>query len=367
MRLIRILLTPLLFLFTTNVHGATLQELLHLPEGFRVSLYARVPEARTMVPVPELGVIFVGQRRGDTIHAIMDENMDGEAEKVLRVLENLNSPNGIDWKDGWLYVAEQHRLARFPAPDLQTLAESRPEVLYEHLPDDPWHGWRYARFGPDGLLYVSIGSPCNICETEGLEGTIVRFQETGGEPEVLATGVRNSVGFAFQPGTEWLYFTDNGADGMGDDSPPDELNRLDRPGQWFGFPFYGGGLDRTPDFDGFELPRKATPPVVMFGAHVAALGISFYDGGQFPESYSGDAFVAQHGSWDRSVPDGYRIVRVQFDENGNSTGYETFMDGFLQDNGQAWGRPVDVKVFVDGSLLISDDRQGAVYRVTYGE
>lgn len=347
------------------LHAQSLQERVNLPEGFQIELYALVPEARSLVIVPELEAIFVGQRKGSTVHAIIDKGMDGKAEAVVRVLRDLNSPNGIDWRDGWFYVAEQHRLVRYPATDLNALSTAEPEVLFDRLPDDPWHGWRYARFGPDGKLYVSIGAPCNICETEGLEGSIVRFAPTGGEPEVVATGVRNSVGFDFQPESGRLYFTDNGADGMGDDSPPDELNRLDQIGQWFGFPYYGGGSDRTPDFEEFPLPREATAPVIGFGAHVAALGISFYEGSQFPEAYRNSAFVAQHGSWNRTIPDGYRVTRVRFDDDGNVDGKEIFADGFLSSDGTAWGRPVDVKEFTDGSLLVSDDRQGAVYRIWY--
>jgi len=345
--------------------AATVGDLVNLPDSFQIKLYAKVPEARTLVVVPELGAVFVGQRKGNTVHAIIDKDMDGEVEAVVRVLRGLKSPNGIAWRDGWLYVAEQHRLVRYPATDLKTLIAAEPEVLYDDLPDDSWHGWRYARFGPDGMLYVSIGAPCNICETTGLEGSIVRFDPEGGAPEIAATGVRNSVGFDFDPVSQRLHFTDNGADGMGDASPPDELNRLDHPNQWFGFPYYGGGSDRTPDFADLALPREATPPVVAFGAHVAALGISFYTGTQFPGAYLHDAFVAQHGSWNRSIPDGYRITRVRFDDERKVVGHEIFADGFLSENGSAWGRPVDVKTFVDGSLLISDDRQGAVYRIWY--
>lgn len=359
----KLALIVIALMMPASVQGQTLNNVVNLPEGFRIELFAKVPEARTLVVVPELEVIFVGQRKGSTIHAIIDKGMDGRAEAVTRALTGLNSPNGITWRDGWLYVAEQHRLVRYAATSLKTLMAAEPQVLFDDLPDDPWHGWRYARFGPDSMLYVSIGAPCNICVTEGLEGSIVRFDPTDWKPEIVASGVRNSVGFDFDPVTGVLHFTDNGADGMGDDSPPDELNRLDQPGQWFGFPYFGGGADRTPDFEDSPLPHDATPPIIAFGAHVAALGVSFYEGSQFPRDYRHDAFVAQHGSWNRSIPDGYRVTRVRFDEDRNVVGREVFADGFLSDSGSAWGRPVDVKEFVDGSLLISDDRQGAVYRV----
>ena len=339
-------------------------DLVRLPTGFKIESYARVPGARSMAVVDSLGVVFVGTR-GDSVYAVIDRDHDGRAERVDLVLDGLKVANGIDWKDGWLYVAEQHRVVRFPAPDLKTLTRAEPEVLFEGLPDNPWHGWRYARFGPDGRFYIAVGSPCNICTVKGLEGTIVRMPPQKGKPEIYASGVRNSVGFDFQPGTGELYFTDNGADMMGDDSPPDEFNHAPRPGLWFGFPYYGGGRDRTTDFWGRKVPRAATFPVVDFNAHVASLGISFYRGAMFPPGFSGDAFVAEHGSWNRTIPDGYRVMRIRFDgKTKKALGKEIFADGWLQ-GGKSWGRPVDVKELGDGSLLVSDDRLGALYRITY--
>ena len=336
-----------------------------LPPGFSIELYAQVPRARTMVLREDWGAILVGSR-GPLVHAVIDDNRDGRADAVGVLFSGLKLANGIDWKDGWFYIAEQHRLTRYRAPDLKTLAQARPEILFDKLVDNSWHGWRYARFGPDGLLYVAIGAPCNICAVSGLEGTIVRFAPTGGRPEIFATGVRNSVGFDFHPTSGDLYFTDNGADNMGDDSPPDEFNHAPKKGLWFGYPWYGGGRDRTPDFKGQPLPRAATFPVVNFGAHVASLGISFYTGEQFPAEYRGDAFVAQHGSWNRSEPDGYRIVRIKFDKKtGKAIGKEHFATGWLMADGSSWGRPVDIKQTRDGSLLVSDDRAGAIYRIRY--
>ena len=339
-------------------------DLVRLPAGFKIELYVRVPGARSMAVADSLGVVFVGTR-SDSVYAVIDGDRDGRAERVDRVLEGLKVANGIDWKDGWLYVAEQHRVVRFAAPDLKTLARAEPEILFEGLPDNPWHGWRYARFGPDGKFYIAVGSPCNVCRVKGLEGTIIRMVRQGGKPEIFASGVRNSVGFDFQLGTGELYFTDNGADMMGDDSPPDELNHAPHKGLWFGFPYYGGGGDRTPDFQGREVPRPAVFPVVDFNAHVASLGINFYRGAMFPPAYKGDAFVAEHGSWNRTIPDGYRVMRVRFDRRTKKAlGKEIFADGWLQE-GISWGRPVDVKELGDGSLLISDDRLGALYRITY--
>lgn len=343
-----------------------LLDLIRLPPGYKIEPYARVPGARSMAVVPSLGVVFVGTR-SDTVFAVLDEDGDGHAEEVRAVLSGLKVANGIAWLNGWLYVAEQHRVVRFPAPDLKTLARSRPEVLFANLPDDPWHGWRYSRFGPDGKLYIAVGSPCNICRTDGLEGAIVRMNKDGGRPEIFASGVRNSVGFDFQPATGELFFTDNGADNMGDDSPPDEFNHAPEKGQWFGFPYFGGGHDRTPDFRGDPLPRTPVFPVIDFNAHVASLGISFYRGAMFPSNIRGDAFVAQHGSWNRTVPDGYRVVRIHFNpRTRKAVKKEIFADGWLQGD-QSWGRPVDVKELSDGSLLVSDDRRGAIYRITYNK
>ena len=340
-------------------------ETLKLPPGFKIETYARVPRARSMVVMDDWGVVIVGSL-GAFIHAVIDEDRDGLPERVIKLFDGLKVANGIAWRDGWFYVAEQHRLVRYRAPDFATLAKAEPEVLYDALPDDRWHGWRYARFAPDGSLYVAIGSPCNICETNGLEGTVTRFRAPGWQPEVYASGVRNSVGLGFHPVTGYLFFTDNGADHMGDDSPPDEFNHATGPGLWFGFPWFGGGADRTPDFAGQPLPRPATPPAVKFGAHVAALGFSFYTGTRFPDAYRGDAYVAQHGSWNRRVPDGYRIARIRMDAKTHTAlGWEPFIEGWLGADGGAWGRPVDVKMTAAGDLLISDDRAGAIYRVTY--
>lgn len=349
-------------------------EFIQVPPGYHVEEYAKVPGARTLVPVPELGVVFVGQR-GPDVWAIVDLDRDRKPDKVVRVMAGLKVANGLAWKDGWLYVAEQHRVIRVRARSLEEAMEAETQVLLDALPDDPWHGWRYARFGPDGFLYVAVGAPCNICTVNGTEATIIRMKPPAGDgqpigpvpPEIFARGVRNSVGFDFQPGTGHMYFTDNGADNMGDDVPPDELNWAPKAGLWFGFPWFGGGEDRTAEFLDDPLPSTHTPPALRFGAHVASLGISFYRGALFPEDARGDAFVAHRGSWNRSVPDGYRVARVRFDrKSGKPVSWEPFMTGFLRPDGNPWGRPVDVKELEDGSLLVSDNHRGAVYRITYG-
>jgi len=337
---------------------------LNLPPGFAIDTYARVAGARSMAVLDNWGAILVGTR-GDSIYAAIDADRDHKAERVVELFSDLKVANGIDWKDGWFYVAEQHRIVRYRAPDLETLAKAEPEVLYDNLPDDRWHGWRYARFGPDEKLYVSVGVPCNICRPNGLEGTIIRIAPKGGEPEIVASGIRNSVGIGFHPRTGDLYFTDNGADHMGDDSPPEEFNHAPSTGLWFGYPNFGGGDHRTRNFGAGKQPKSPTFPVVTFGAHVAPLGFSFVPGGQLPAAYEGDVVLAQHGSWNRTVPDGYRLVRVKFNGGSTPVGQETFIDGWLGEDGEVWGRPVDVKPMADGSLLVSDDHADAIYRITY--
>ncbi len=342
--------------------GASPLDGIVLPPGFSIELYAQVPGARSMAVAEELRTVFVGTR-GSLIFAIVDVDGDHLADTVYPVLNGINVANGIAWRDGRLFVAERHRVISFAASDLGALRRAPPRVLFDGLPNKAHHGWRYVAVGPDGGIFVAIGAPCNICRGNGLEGSIVRLDADGGAPRVFARGVRNSVGMDFHPRTGELYFTDNGADGMGDDSPPDELNHAPRAGLDFGFPYFGGGADRTPEFQG-ETPPPNEKPVVRFGAHVAALGVHFYRGQMFPPEYRTDAFVAQHGSWNRSVPDGYRVARVRFDARGQTLGWEPFAEGWLA-GGEAWGRPVDVKELGDGSLLVSDDRAGAIYRITY--
>ena len=335
-----------------------------LPPGFHIELYAEVPGARSMAVAEPLGAVFVGTRGGE-VFAVLDRDGDGKADEVVTVLSGQHVANGIAWKDGALYVAEQHRVTRHRAPSIAAIGKGPPQVIFDGLPDKGWHGWRYAAFGPDGLLYVTVGSPCNVCLPQGLEGTIVRLDPTGAKAEVFARGIRNSVGMDFQPGTGELYFTDNGADDMGDDVPPDEFNHAPRAGLHFGFPYYGGGDAATAFLKGAAPPVPVRMPVVPFGAHVAALGMHFYRGSMLPAEYRGDALVAHHGSWNRSVPDGYRIARVRFDGAGRATGWEPFAEGLLEDGASAWARPVDVTELGDGSVLVSDDRAGALYRITY--
>jgi len=327
---------------------------LRLPPGFKAEIYAFVSGARSLEVVKEIDTLCVSTR-GERVYAI---DLTSKEPRVF--LDGLRVANGIAYKDRHLYIAEQHRIIRTPVNKPTAI-----EVLYDKLPNKSWHGWRYATFGPDDRLYVSIGAPCNVCAVNGLEGTIIALTPSTKTPEVVASGVRNPVGLAFHPTTERLFFTDNGADYMGDDSPPEELNRLDYVGQHFGYPWYGGGSDRTPDFKHQPMPRRVlVPPVLTFGAHVAPLGLHFYQGTMFPSAYRSRAFVAHHGSWNRSVPAGYQVVQVLFDKKGNPTGYKPFIEGWLK-GGTKLGRPVDVAELPDGSLLVSDDHNGMIWRISY--
>lgn len=368
-RLVVLNVASLVWWFSASAQADEITEQLSLPPGFSIALYAQAPGARTLVLARELDTVFVSTR-GDTVYAVPLGDDDG-LRPAYPVLTGLNVANGIAWKDGYLYVAEQHRLTRYHVPSLDALPGARPEVLYDALPDKPGHGWRYIAFGPDGTghdgaLYVGIGAPCNVCTTQGLEGTITRFAAPRfNRPEIVARGVRNSVGFDVHPRTGVLHFSDNGADGMGDDSPPEELNAL-TPGSHYGFPWYGGANHRTPQMRNVP-PPKSVFPVVTYQAHVAPLGVDFYTGRQFPSNYQADAFVAQHGSWNRSSKVGYQVVRVRFDAAGKALGYVPFITGWLRPNGAVTGRPVDLEELPDGSLLVSDDRAGRIYRVTYNQ
>lgn len=337
---------------------------LTLPPGFSLSVFAKAPGARSLALAAELGFVFVSTR-SDTVYAIPISDDDAQ-RPTYPVLRGLKAPNGIEWKDGYLYVVEQHRVTRYRVPSLDALTEGSVEVLYDQLPDKSWHGNRSARFGADGALYVGVGSPCNVCSLQGFEGSILKF--TPGkwdQPQTVATGIRNTVGMDVNPRTANIAFTDNGADGMGDDSPPDELNELTSAGSHFGFPWFGGGSERTPQFRQVTPPQGTVPPIVAFQAHVAPLGVDFYNGGMFPSDYQNDALVAQHGSWNRSAKVGYQIVRIHFDDLGTAIRSEPFIKGWLSKNGRVSGRPVDLEELPDGSLLISDDAAGLVYRVTY--
>ena len=338
---------------------------INLPKGFSISVFAEVTGARQMTLGQSTGTVFVGSVDGK-VFGVVDKDKDRRADEVVTMMKDQLAPNGVAMYQGYLYVAENHRIVRYPAPgfSLHLPWGDMAEVIYEDLPPGQHHGWRYIRFDKKGRLYVGVGAPCNICEIDGIKGTIIRMDADGKNMEVFAHGVRNTVGFDFHPVTNVMYFTDNGVDQMGDLIPPEEFNAAPKAGMHYGFPFYAGGKERHKDWKDRAVPENVIFPVIEFGAHAAALGMMFYTGDMFPQQYKNDAFVAQHGSWNRSEPFGYRIMRIKFDKKGKPKGKEVFADGWLN-NGEAWGRPVDIIQLPDGSLLVSDNYQGVIYRISY--
>ena len=350
---------------TTTVDAINLDQI-KLPEGFRIRLYAgNLPNARSMVLGPG-GVLFVGTRKAGRVYAVLDQNRDGIADKSYTIAEGLNMPNGVAFKDGSLYVAEVNRILRYDKIEQRLGQELVPVVVNNSFPRDRHHGWKYIAFGPDGLLYVPVGAPCNVCErNDPRYASIMRLHADGSGVEIVARGIRNTVGFDWHPVTRELWFTNNGRDWMGDDLPPDTLHRVSKKGQHFGFPYCHAGDIPDPKFGQRYKCHEFDGPEIRLGPHVAPLGMKFYTADMFPAAYRHRIFIAEHGSWNRSVPIGYRISMVEL-EDGRAKGYKVFADGWLQD-GKAWGRPVDVLIMPDGAMMVSDDRAGAIYRITYGE
>jgi glucose/arabinose dehydrogenase len=333
-----------------------------LPTGFRLEVYAdNVPGAREMA-LGARGTLFVGTRAQGKVYAVSGTPGASEKPAVRVIAEKLNNPNGVAFRDGSLYVAEISRITRYD--NIESSLDTRVvgKVVRDDLPKDAHHGWKFIAFGPDGRLYVPIGAPCNICN-EPKYAVITRMNADGSDHEVFARGIRNSVGFTWHPTTKELWFTDNGRDFLGEDSPPCELNRVSRAGLDFGFPYCHGKDISDPDFGRLGDCAKITPPVQALGAHVAPLGVKFYTASVFPERYREQIFIAEHGSWNRKVKSGYRITSVRL-EGDKATAYEPFATGFNRGD-EVFGRPVDLLVLADGSMLVSDDTAGAIYRVSY--
>ncbi len=330
-----------------------------LPPGFRIGLYADVSGARSMALSPN-GTLFVGTR-GDKVYAVLPGG-----RQVVTIASGLNMPNGVAFRDGNLYVAEVSRVLRFGGIEARLRNPPNPVVVYGRFPTETHHGWKFIRFGPDGMLYVPVGAPCNICEPDPARyAAIFRMRPDGTGLEQFARGVRNTVGFDWDPTTHDLWFTDNGRDWLGNNSPPDELNHAPRPGMDFGYPYCHGKAISDPEFGSKRACSEFTPPAMELGPHVASLGMRFYTGTMFPAAYRDQIFIAEHGSWNRFPPIGYRITLVRL-RNGQATSYEVFAQGWLQGL-TAWGRPVDLQVMPDGALLVSDDKAGAIYRISYGK
>jgi len=336
---------------------------LTVPPGFRIGVYAaQVPNARQMALGPD-GIVFVGSRSAGKVYAVVDQDGDHRADAVHVLASGLDNPSGVAYRDGALYVAAVSRVLRFRDVARNLTRPPAAEIVSEAFPTDAHHGWKFIAFGPDGRLHVPVGAPCNVCAPSGLHATITRLDLDGRRPEIVARGVRNTVGFDFQPVTGELWFTDNGRDWLGDDQPADELNRLTRAGQHFGFPHCHGHDVRDPEHAADRDCGQFTPPVRALGPHVAALGMRFYTGRMFPERYRGGIFIAEHGSWNRTTPVGYRVTFVKV-ADGRATSYEPFAEGWLRGSIAA-GRPADVLIMPDGALLVSDDKAGRIYRVSY--
>jgi glucose/arabinose dehydrogenase len=346
-------------------------EKIKLPPGFSIAVWAdNVRGARTMTLASD-GTVFVGTWTVGNIYALADRNKDNRADEVITVASGMNTPNGVAFRDGTLYVAELNRIVRFDnvlsavKPGMTPL--SGPKVVFDKLPSDRLHGWKYLRMGADGYLYVPVGAPCNICDRPEPYASIHRVKPDGTGFEVFARGVRNTVGFTWHPDTRELWFTDNGRDELGDEQPNDELNVAPKAGLHFGYPYCHEGSISDPEFGKGKSCGDYQAPAQKLGAHVAPLGLTFYTGTMFPAQFRKQLFIAQHGSWNRTAAaghNGYRLMVARV-EGSKVTGYDLFAEGWLEDRKQAWGRPVDILELPDGSLLVSDDRAHAIYRISY--
>jgi len=353
-----------------------------LPEGFSIELYALVPDARHMAMAPQGTVLFVGTKK-NKVWTVMDRNRDLVADEVKDFAPSLefDVPNGVAFsKDGFLYIAERNRVLMFPAaeffqesPDVVAIPVLAQGELIPVEEESYNHTARVIKVGPDGKLYISLGQPFNVSPSDKQDlynetgiGGIIRVNNDGSDREVYTYGVRNSVGHDFHPETGELWWTDNQVDGMGDDIPPGEINRQTEAGQHFGHPYFGGGDVRTNEYKGEEVPVDVIMPAVETVAHAADLGMSFYTGKMFPSKYKNAIFSAQHGSWNRTTPVGARVMVTFIDDEGNAS-TEPFAEGWIDENGQYDGRPVDIAQMRDGSILVSDDFAGAIYRISYEE
>lgn len=336
-----------------------------LPPGFVIDIFAEVDNARSMAVSPA-GIVYVGNRNGDKVYAVQDTDGDHKADKKWILASGLNMPNGVAFRDGDLYIAEVSKISKIVKVEENLSAPPKPVTIKDDFPTETHHGWKYISFGPDGKLYVPVGAPCNICEKkEPIYASITRLNADGSGFEVYARGIRNTVGFTWHPETKNLWFTDNGRDMLGDDTPSCELNTASKAGLHFGYPYCHEGSVKDPEF-GDKKPCSAfVAPQDKLGPHVAPLGLKFYVGNNFPAEYNQQLFVAEHGSWNRSKKIGYNITLVRM-SNGKVTGHEVFASGWLDDEAQkAWGRPVDVLVLPDGSMLVSDDHANVIYRISY--
>lgn len=337
-----------------------------LPPGFAIELWARVDNAREMAlgrHDAHGGTLFVASMQAGKVHAV-SFGADFKVKEVKTIASRLQLPAGVAYRDGSLYVSAVSRILRYDDIEKHLDHPPAPVVVIDTLPTDTHHGWKFIAFGPDGKLYVPVGAPCNICEPDPQRyANVMRMNADGSGLEVYARGVRNSVGFDWQPQSRELWFTDNGRDLLGDDMPPDELNHAPRAAMHFGYPYCHGGDLPDPEFGPRRPCAEFVAPAQKLGPHVAALGMRFYTGSMFPADYRNQIFIAEHGSWNRSKKIGYRVTLVRL-QGGRAVAYETFASGWLQGE-TAWGRPTDVLVLPDGSLLVADDYADAIYRISY--
>jgi glucose/arabinose dehydrogenase len=335
---------------------------LKLPKGFKIDVYASgIANARSL-RVGDKGTVFVSNRQLDKVYAIVEK----EGKRETKVISSgLDRPNGLAFLNGTLYIGEGTKISKLEKIEDQLDNPPKPVVIYDDLPNHQSHGWKFIAIGPDNKLYINVGAPCNICIPPEENAQIRRINLDGSGAEAFARGVRNSVGFDWHPVTKELYFTDNGRDWLSEDLPEDELNRVTKAGQHFGFPYCHQGNFTDREVGWGRSCEEFVKPVALLGPHSAALGMRFYTGKMFPDSYRNAIFIARHGSWNRTKKIGGDVVLAKLNKDGSVKSVEPFITGFLHNN-EYWGRPVDVHVMKDGSLLISDDFAGAVYRVTYG-
>lgn len=356
-----------------SCHNTTLQNIqdprlgdIKLPPGFHISIFAdSIKDARSLA-LGDKGTVFVGNREEDKVYALVDKDNDGIADEKYVIASGMTMPNGVAFRKGALYIAEVDKIWRIDNIEQDLAHPAKLVLVSNNFPDKKHHGWKYINFGPDDKLYVPVGAPCNICndnEQDERFASITRMNPDGSGFEVFARGIRNSVGFDWDPQTHDLWFTDNGRDMLGDDMPADELNQAPQKDMNFGYPYCHQGDILDPEFGAGYNCKDFTPPVAKLSPHTAALGIKFYTGNMFPADYKGRVFIAEHGSWNRSVPQGYRITTVEL-EDGKLKKYGVFAEGWLK-NGKAWGRPVSILQLKDGSLLVSDDYAGIIYRIIY--
>jgi glucose/arabinose dehydrogenase len=335
---------------------------LKLPQGFRVETYIHgVPDARSL-RLGDKGTVFVSNREGDKIYAVVTQGTKREAKVIA---SGLDRPNGLAFKDGTLYIAEGTKISKLEKIEDSLDNPPKPVVIYSDFPDHRAHGWKFMTIGPDNKLYVTVGAPCNVCEPPAGNAQIRRLNTDGSGAEPYALGVRNSIGFDFHPVSKELYFTDNGRDFISDDMPNDELNRVTKMSQHFGFPYCHQGDLPDVELGWGHTCSEFVPPAAKLGPHSAPLGMRFYTGTMFPPKYRGGIFIARHGSWNRSEKIGGDVIFVTLNRDGSVKSSEPFLTGFLKDNAYL-GRPVDLQVMKDGSLLVSDDYAGAVYQISYG-